>query len=269
MPHGVTWFNFLPGYEALERAMQERAGLSLINHKAAEIQHVLAAAIVLVICIALSLQARMAIARSGDNGLIPEEKPSVRNFLELIAETLFKQMNTVIGPEARRYFPVIGAVGMFVFFSNILGLIPGFAPPTDNWNTTLACGLFIFLYYNFHGLRKNGFAHIAHMANPMGTTMGWFLAPLMFPIEVISHLARPLSLSLRLAGNMIGDHAVLAIFVGLCPLLLPLPFYALGLIVCVVQTLVFCLLSMVYISLAVQDAHHNDEEAHEAQVHAH
>jgi len=110
MPHGVTWFNFLPGYEALERAMQERAGLSLINHKAAEIQHVLAAAIVLVICIALSLQARMAIARSGDNGLIPEEKPSVRNFLELIAETLFKQMNTVIGPEARRYFPVIGAV---------------------------------------------------------------------------------------------------------------------------------------------------------------
>lgn len=268
MPKDVTWFNFLPGYEQLERYAQAQLGLSFMNHQAIEIQHVLAALLVLVIILGLSLQARMALARSGDNGLVPDAKPSVRNFLEVIAEALFKQMSGIIGPEARRYFPIIGAIGMFIFFSNLLGLIPGFEPPTKNWNTTVACGVFIFLYYNFHGVRKNGFAHITHMANPVGEWWGWFLAPIMFPIELISHLARPLSLSLRLMGNMIGDHAVLGIFVGIFPFLLPLPFYALGLIVCVVQTLVFCLLSMVYISLAVQDAHKNDEEAHEA-LHAH
>lgn len=269
MPHGVTWFNYLPGYEQLERFAQQKLGPSFVNHGAVEIQHILAALVVLVVVLLIALQSRMTLSRASDKGLVPSDKVTLHNFMEVVAEALFKQMSTIIGPEARRYFPVIGAIGLFIFVSNVIGLIPGFSPPTDNWNTTAACGIFVFIYYNFHGLRKNGLAHIAHMANPAGEWWGWFIAPLMFPIEIISHIARPLSLSLRLMGNMIGDHAVLSIFVGLVPFLLPLPFLVLGLIVCAVQTLVFCLLSIVYIALAVQDAHSNDEHAHDEAVGAH
>ncbi len=112
----------------------------------------------------------------------------------------------------------------------------------------------------------NGIDHIIHMANPAGNTLGWFLAPLMLPIEIVSHIARPLSLGIRLATNMVGDHAVLGAFVGLVPWLIPIPFLALGLLVCCIQTLVFVLLSMVYIGLAVQEAHHDDH--HGAEAHA-
>jgi F-type H+-transporting ATPase subunit a len=176
-------------------------------------------------------------------------------------------MRQIIGDEARRYLPVIGTLALFIFFSNVLGLIPGFIPPTDNWNTTFACSLFVFLYYNFHGLRAAGLAHIAHMANPMGAWWGWFLSPLMFPIEIVSHIARPFSLGVRLATNMIGDHAVLAAFVGLMPVLLPIPFLALGLLVCTVQTVVFVLLSTIYISLAVNLAHGDDHGHDQASDH--
>ena len=110
-----------------------------------------------------------------------------------------------------------------IFFSNLLGLIPGFAPPTDNWNTTFACSIFVFLYYNWHGVRAHGIGHLTHIANPVGTWWGWFLSPLMFPIELVSHIARPMSLGIRLSANMVGDHAVVAAFLGLVPILVPLP----------------------------------------------
>ena len=111
-----------------------------------------------------------------------------------------------------------------------------------------------FLAYNYWGIRQHGLvAHLKHFAGPI-----LWLAPLMIPIEIISHLARPLSLSLRLMGNMVGDHSVLVIFLGLVPLLVPVPIMVLGTIVCIVQALVFCLLSVVYIGLAIE---HHDEHA--------
>lgn len=264
MPHGSSWFSFIPGYEHLNEAARAVFGLSFLNGTPIDMQHVLAAGLVIVIVALVSLRTRGAIAASSDAGLVPEATPSVRNFVELVSEALYGQMRTIMGPQAKRYFPIVGTLAMFIFFSNILGLVPGFTPPTDNLNTTAACGVFVFLYYNFHGLRVNGFGHIVHMMNPSGTKIGWVLAPLVFIIELIGHFARPLSLSLRLMGNMVGDHAVLSIFVGIFPILLPLPFYVLGFLVCIVQTVVFCVLSTVYISLSIQEAHHDDahDKAH-------
>jgi F-type H+-transporting ATPase subunit a len=259
MPHGMSWFSFLPGYQNLEAYVQNAYGPSWINHQAATLQHVVAALLVFAFMLVLSLRARAQLAQASDGGVVPPPQFSARNFIEVISEALYGQLKALCGSEGRRFFPVVGALGLFIFFSNVLGLIPGFVPPTDNLNTTLACGLFVFLYYNYHGLRVNGFGHIVHMMNPMGNKVGWFLAPLMFPIELVGHVARPLSLSLRLMGNMMGDHAVLGIFVSIFPLLLPLPFFILGFMVCIIQTVVFCLLSMVYLSLSVAHADHGDE----------
>lgn len=265
MPHGSSWFALIPGYEHLNEAARAALGLSFLNKNPIDLQHVLAAGLVVVVVLLLSLRTRSAINSSSDAGLVPEAGISVRNFFELVSEALYGQMRTIMGPEAKRYFPVIGTLALFIFFSNVLGLVPGFTPPTDNLNTTAACGVFVFIYYNFHGLRVNGFGHIVHMMNPSGTTIGWVLSPLVFLIELIGHFARPLSLSLRLMGNMVGDHAVLSIFVGIFPWFLPLPFFVLGLLVCVVQTVVFCILSTVYVSLSIAEAHHDDHgDAHKA-----
>jgi len=264
MGHGQTWItHFFPGYEQLNAYLQNTAlgakGL-LFGNETVIVQHVIAAILVSLIILVVSIRARMQLAAAGADAIIPPPKASLRNFIEYIFEGLYGLSKNIIGPDAGRYFPVIAALAMFIFFSNILGLVPGFAPPTDNWNTTFACGGFVFLYYNYHGIRAHGMGHIAHMANPVGEPWGWFLMPLLFPIEIVSHVARPFSLGVRLAANMMGDHAVLAAFLGLVPLLVPLPFMALGLMVCMIQTLVFVLLTMIYIGLSVADTHNHDHE---------
>lgn len=260
MGHGVSWLNFLPGYQQIQAYLSQNYE-GLVFGNAVVLQHVAAAILVCIVVFLVGLKARADLKRAGDQAVIPRDEISVRNILEIVFDALYGQMQSIIGHETKRYFPVIATLTLFIFFSNVLGLIPGFLPPTDNWNTTMSCGLFVFLYYNFHGLRVNGFAHISHLANPVGEWWGWFLAPLFFPIELVSHVARPFSLGVRLASNMIGDHAVLAAFLGLVPVLVPIPFLALGLMVSIVQTLVFVLLSMIYIGMAVEEAHH-EEEAH-------
>jgi F-type H+-transporting ATPase subunit a len=195
-----------------------------------------------------------------EEAVIPDAKLTVRTFFELFFETLWGLMIGIMGEvNTRKFFPLIATCGVVIFFSNFLGLVPGMVPPTENLNLNLAMAVVIFITTHVVGIKTNGIAHVTHMANPVGTWWGWFLAPLMFPIEVISHLARPVSLGLRLMGNMIGDHKVLSIFMGLTFLIIPIPFLVLGTIVCTVQTAVFCLLSMVYIGLALEDLH---QEAH-------
>ncbi|MBI5508526.1 MAG: F0F1 ATP synthase subunit A [Deltaproteobacteria bacterium] len=270
MGHGVTWLSFLPGYQQLQDYLREATHNASLFGNALLIQHVVAAVLVVLIVSLVGIQAGMEIRRLGDAAVIPSPTPSLRGFIEVALEWLYNQAHQIIGKDAKRYFPVIGTLALFIFFCNILGLVPGFAPPTDNWNTTAACSIFVFLYYNYHGLRAHGLGHIAHMANPAGTWWGWFISPLMFPIELVSHVARPFSLTVRLAANMVGDHAVLAAFLGLVPVLVPLPFLLLGFIVCLVQTLVFVLLTMIYIGLSVAETHHDEEhdEEHEAAAHA-
>ena len=164
---------------------------------------------------------------------------------------------------ALRHFWIVAPLAFFILFSNLLGLVPGFLPPTESFNTTFACGAIVFLYYNIDALRRMGFGHIAHMANPVGEPWGWILAPLFLPVELISHCIRPVSLSVRLLCNIAGDHLVLGVFVGIAPFLLPIPFMALGLFVALVQTFIFTLLSCVYIGeVEANVAHHEHTHGH-------
>jgi F-type H+-transporting ATPase subunit a len=189
------------------------------------------------------------------NPIIPDRGITFRNIFEGLGQFIYNLARNIMGEEeAKKYYTVIMLLFTFVFANNLVGLIPGFLPPTDNFNTTLALGVFVFLYYNYQGIRAQGLVgHIKHFMGPV-----WYLAVLIFPIEIISHTVRPLSLGLRLKGNMEGDHLVLSIFSGLIPYIIPIPFYVIGLFVCFMQAFVFTLLTMVYISLAT--AHHDHEE---------
>jgi F-type H+-transporting ATPase subunit a len=186
-----------------------------------------------------------------DGGLIPESKLTFRNFFEIIAENLYKLTEMVMGEhDAAYYFPAIGTMFLFIFTSNLVGLIPGFLPPTDNLNTTLALGIFVFVYYNYIGLKTHGIAYLKHFLGPL-----LWLAPLMLVIEIASHVFRPISLAFRLRGNIMGDHVVLHVFSDLVPVLLPVVFYGLGVFVAFIQAFVFCLMTMVYISLSTAHDH--------------
>lgn len=183
--------------------------------------------------------------------LVPESRLSLRNGFELVGEFIYGLTETVMGEhQAKLFFPVTACLFLFIFVANLFGLVPGFLPPTDNLNTTLALGIFVFLYYNYIGIREHGVGYFKHFFGPVA-----WLAPLMFVIEVASHLFRPLSLALRLRGNIMGDHVVLGVFSELVPVLLPVIFYGLGLFVAFVQAFVFCLLTMVYISLSSAHDH--------------
>jgi F-type H+-transporting ATPase subunit a len=153
---------------------------------------------------------------------------------------------------AERFLPLIGTFVFFILFNNLIGLVPGFLPPTDTLKTNAALSGFVLLFTLFKGLTENPGTYIKHFTGPI-----WWLAWLIFPIEVFSQLViRPVSLALRLMGNMFADHKLLGTISVLVPLLVPLPFYVLGILVCVVQTLVFSLLSMIYIGEAVSHEAH-------------
>ena len=154
----------------------------------------------------------------------------------------------VIGEElARKYLPLVATLGLMVFFANLIGIIPGFEAPSSNLNMTLALALIVFTYYNFEGIRVNGVIHyFEHFMGPLK-----ILAPLMFPIEVVSHLSRIVSLSFRLFGNIKGDDLFLAVVLMLAPWIAPLPAYALLTFSAILQTFIFMILTYVYLAGAV------------------
>lgn len=237
------------------------SGYTFISHLEHEFhvhQHIITFALVgfLFIMVGTIYRAKLAGIK---NATIPDRGITFRNVFEALGQFIYNLARNIMGEEeAKRYFTVIMLLFTFVFANNLIGLIPGFLPPTDNFNTTLALGIFVFLYYNFQGIRAQGFVgHIKHFMGPV-----WYLAVLIFPIEIISHTVRPLSLGLRLKGNMEGDHLVLSIFSGLIPYIVPIPFYVIGLFVCFMQAFVFTLLTMVYISLATAHHDHDEEHAH-------
>jgi F-type H+-transporting ATPase subunit a len=192
--------------------------------------------------------------RKTEAALVPGSKISVPNIFEVATESLLGLMEGIIGHDAKKYFPLIGTLFIFIFVNNLLGTIPGFLPPTDNINTTLACGLVVFVYFNYIGIRENGIVnYLKHFAGPI-----IFLAPLMLIIELIGVAVRPLSLGLRLFGNITGDHLVFGIFSDLVPIGVPVIFLALAIFVSFIQAFVFSLLSTIYVSLALP----HDEEHH-------
>jgi F-type H+-transporting ATPase subunit a len=268
-----SWFDYLPGLKNLEAWAQHYLGRqdpsNAFYFRGGPFQeshftliHVVTTLMVLIFVAIGALRFRAVMRRGGDEAIVPPARLSLRNLFEILAEAIFGLMTGILGEKnARKYLPIIGTLAFFILFSNILALIPGFLPPTTTLKTNLALALFAFALYNFEGIRAHGAkSYLKHFLGPYLP-----LAPLMIIIEVISHLARPVSLSLRLLGNMVSDHKVVAVFFGLVPLLVPVPFLLLGTLVAVVQTLVFCLLTMVYINLAVQghDEHEHDH-AHSA-----
>jgi len=226
----------------------------------------------------LAILAVVAIVATRRLSLVPS---GTQNFMEMVLEQFVKEMDETVGPQGRPYLPLIMTLGLFILTSNLMGLVPGLIAATANLNTTAACALIVFVTYHVIGVRKQGFvAYMKHFAGPVPT----MLKPLMFVIEIISHCARPLSLSLRLFGNMMAGHILLAIFffmmgfdgmlgwalsgslagiaVGAPSAVLMVVFvvgflYPLKILVAFIQTFIFCKLAMLYIAGAVEEAEHH------------
>jgi F-type H+-transporting ATPase subunit a len=174
-----------------------------------------------------------------------------QNVFEILISGIEEFMVDVTGEEGRWLFPIAGTVFIYIFSCNIIGLIPGFYPPTASLNTTLSCALTVVIFTHILGVKYHGAGYIKHFLGPV-----WWMAPIIFPIEVIGHLARILSLTFRLFGNMMGHELVLGILFLLAgAFFAPLPIMVLGIFVALVQAFVFFLLSIMYFTGAMEHAH--------------
>ncbi|MCC6220945.1 MAG: F0F1 ATP synthase subunit A [Deltaproteobacteria bacterium] len=181
------------------------------------------------------------------NPIIPDERLTTCNALELLAEFILNLSDNVMLKENRKYIPFVATVFFYVASMNLLGLLPGFSMPTDSFTINLGVALVVFVCYNYWGIREVGIINYTkHLWGPI-----FGIGLLLFPVEIISHIMRPVSLSIRLFGNMIGDHMVLEVFTDLTKAIIPVIFYGLGTFVSFVQAFVFTLLTMIYIRLAV------------------
>ena len=173
-----------------------------------------------------------------------------QNFMEVVIGGIENMIVETMGEHGRPFFPLIATLAIFVLVSNLIGLIPGFFPPTANINTTAACAIIVFISTHVVGIKHHGLHYLKHFMGPIA-----WLAPVIFFIEVIGHLSRPVSLTLRLFGNMNGHELVLMIFFGLAPFLVPLPMMLMGVLVSFIQAFVFMLLAMIYIQGSLEEAH--------------
>lgn len=182
----------------------------------------------------------------------------MQNIVETYMDGILAMGKDVMGEEkARKYIPLIGTLGLFIFVGNVIGIIPGFESPTSNINFTLTLALAVFVYYHFEGIRAQGVVHyFAHFMGPVK-----WLAPLMFPIEIVSHLSRIISLSFRLFGNIKGDDLFLWVLLMLAPWIVPLPAFAILTFMAFLQTFIFMILTYVYLAGAVVV-----DEEHQAEI---
>lgn len=244
--------------------------------------HVLYTWVVMAILIGVAIAATRRLA------LVPA---GAQNFMEVVLGQFIEMIDDVIGPEGRRYLPLIATLGLFVLTGNLLSLVPGMAGPTANINTTAACALVVFFAYHAIGIQRLGLGtYVKHFMGPVPA-----LAPLMIPIEIVSHIARPLSLSLRLFGNMTGGHILLAIIFflmgfdgligwalsgsaggavvggvgGVVMIAFTVGFlYPLKILVSFLQAFIFVMLTMLYIAGAIEHAEHAEPGAgHHAEHH--
>jgi F-type H+-transporting ATPase subunit a len=208
----------------------------------------------------LLVRARLAATQGG---LVPDPGLSLRNVLELLVEMLTGLAEQNMGPHWRKYFPIIGTIFFFILISNLLGLIPGFAGATSSADTTWAWATISFVVHQYVGIREHGFGYINHFLGPSlydlhvgGKKIHLrLLAPLYAPIELVSHLSRVFTLAVRLLANMFADHTVVGVWLLLVPAVVPAIFMGLGVMVAFLQAYVFAMLSMIYIGLALEEAH--------------
>lgn len=179
----------------------------------------------------------------------------IQHLAEVVLEALLQLMKEVIGKDYRQFLPLIGTLAIYILAGNLLGLIPGFMSPTSNLNITVSCAIVVFFYYNYHGIRKHGLInYLLHFAGPV-----WWLAWLLFPVEIVSHMARPFSLSMRLFGNIYAEELIIGSLNNLFPFLTSVIVMFLALFASTIQAFIFILLTMVYISGAVEEHDHESE----------
>lgn len=252
--HSFTWFSLIPIFKEIPSAFH----------------HMVGSVIVLIILSTLAIFGYKGLKKR-KNPIFPPSRFSLVGILDLIVEKLGNLVISVTGPEGKPYIPLIGTIFLYILTSNLLGLIPGSITPTTFINTNYACAITIFVYYNYLGIKEHGWGYLKQFTGPFIV-----LAPLFIVIELIGHLVRPVSLSLRLFGNMTGDHIVLGVFneIGMnifhaaqsvhpilgyisavIPTLILIPFFALGLFISFIQAFVFTLLSTVYIAFAISHEH--------------
>ena len=259
MEHPFTWYNLMP--EGLQHSFGD---------------HTFFAAAAVLLLVLFALMARSALARAQDP-TIPAAELGSRNIAELIVQLIVSQSDAIIGKAGRKYVPFYGTFFFFILTGNLMGLLPGFGAPTANLNTTIGLALCSFIGYNVIGVREQGMSYFKQFIGPMTSLPGSsFMAKLAFVpllllsvmfffiLELFSHGFRPVSLSLRLFGNMMGDHEVIGAFIGLTKLVVPVAFYLMGTLVSLIQAFVFTLLSMIYVALAVSHGH---DEEHEHESH--
>lgn len=213
-----------------------------LGHFAHTYPHVIYSWVVMAVLIIVGLIATRGVS------MIPTK---LQNFFEVFISGIEEFMVTVTGEEGRWLFPLAGTVFLYILVCNLVGLVPGFYPPTASLNTTLSCALTVVIFTHVLGIMYHGPSYIKHFLGPV-----WWMVPIIFPIEIIGHLARILSLSFRLFGNMMGHELVLTILFLLAgAFFAPLPIMALGIFVALVQAFVFFLLSIMYFAGAMEHAH--------------
>jgi F-type H+-transporting ATPase subunit a len=188
-----------------------------------------------------------------EEAVVPDESLTLRTFVEVFLDYFYNLAKDVMDAKrAKKYFPLIATAACFVFCANVMALVPGFPIATTSLSITLGSALVVFILFNLYGLKENGIGYLKHLAGPV-----WYLAPLVFPIELISLCVRPLTLALRLMLNMSVDHLLIAIFTGFLTVLVPVPVLILECLVVLIQTLVFTLLTCIYIGLATEHEEHH------------
>jgi len=235
--HGFTWMSVIPGLNELP-------------------DHTATAGVVAALLLGTAFVARRQLAAAAD-AAVPDGTLTARNLMEIFVEQFTALVEGVVGRDTNLYAPFYGALFLFILCCNLIGLLPGFTPPTSNVNTTLGLGITSFIVYNYFGFRAHGISYLKHFLGPI-----WWLIVLMLPLELIDNFLRPLTLNLRLLMNMFADHLVLDIFTDLTRVIVPVLFYMLGTFVSVIQAFVFTLLSLVYVSLATGGHGEEHEHAH-------
>jgi len=230
--------------------------LALLGIKVADPAHCIPDYIVMVFIVAAAMIIVLTLAGK-KRDLVPGK-------FQVVTESVIRffegQIVEIVGPEGKKFTPVVGTVGLFILSCNLLGLIPGLMSPTAKLNVTIGCALSVFLYYHAQGFKAHGFKYLKHFIGPIP-----FIAPLMIPIELISHFSRVVSLSIRLFSNIFAEEVLIVVIASIIPVFLPLPFMALSIFTAFLQAFVFILLTCIYLAGAVE---HEEEHAAPASAEA-
>jgi F-type H+-transporting ATPase subunit a len=240
--------------------------LGLFGMHAADPAHPIPNYLVIVYLIVVALIALAFVLRSR---LSVENPGKLQIVFEDIVGGLVGMLQDIVGPKGPKYVGLVGTIGAFILACNLIGMVPGFMSPTSSINVTLGCALTVWVYYHYHGMKEQGVvAYLKHFAAPPGAPV--LIAPIMLPVEIISHLSRVLSLSIRLFGNVFGEELVILILFSIVPFLAPLPIMFLGMITMPLQAFIFVMLTMIYLGGAVAAEHgHEEAHGHGETAHAH